>query len=44
MIVVPASLIHDLGVIAAILRDHGDSQRALQLLEILLEMLEADAD
>ncbi|MDS4020597.1 MAG: hypothetical protein RKR03_08820 [Candidatus Competibacter sp.] len=44
MIFVPASLIHDLGVIVAILRDDGDSQRALQLLEILLEMLEADAD
>ncbi|MDG4549977.1 MAG: hypothetical protein P9F19_11025 [Candidatus Contendobacter sp.] len=44
MIVVPASFIHDLGVIATILRDDGDSQRALQLLEILLEMLEADAD
>lgn len=44
MIVVPAGLIHDLSVIAAILRDDGDSQRALNFLEILLEMLEADTD
>ena len=44
MIVVPASLIHDIGVIATVLREGGDSQRALQLLEILLEMLEAEAD
>lgn len=44
MISVPTSLIHDLGVIAAILRDESDSQRALNLLEILLEMMEVDAD
>lgn len=44
MIVVPAGLIHDLDVIAVILREGGDSQRALQLLEILLEILEAEAD
>ncbi len=43
MIFVPAGLIHDLSVIAAILRD-GNTQRALQLLEVLLETMSAEAD